>query len=91
MVMWLLYACLLHHSKFSQIGRQAWTHPGVVQQARHLLVAKQGEDLSGRTGRDGEVIEEEPVWAAIGRTGGRGGGRLPIRQVPTGGTAQATG
>ncbi len=73
----------------SQIGRQAQTHPGVVQQARHFLVAEQGEDLSRRTGGDGEVIEEEPVRAAIGRTGGGGGGQLPIRQVPTGGTAQA--
>ena len=73
----------------SQVGKQAQTHPGVVQQARHLLVAKQGEDLSRRTWGDGEVVEKEPIWAAIGRTGGRGGGRLPIRQVPTGGAAQA--
>ena len=68
---------------------QTQTHPGIVQQARHLLVAKQGEDLSRRTGGDGEVVEKEPIWASIGRTGGRGGGRLPIRQVPTGGAAQA--
>lgn len=67
------------------------THPGVVQQARHFLVAKQGQDLSWGAGGDGEVIEEQPVRAVIGRAGGSRGGRQPIRCVARGSTGEPCG
>ena len=67
------------------------THPGVVQQARHFLVAKQGEDLSWCAGGDGEVVEEEPIRAVIGRARSGRGGRQPISYVPKGSTAQPCG
>lgn len=64
-------------------GGSMGADPGVVEQAGNLLVAEEGEDLSGGAGRDAEVVEEQPLGAAVGgATGGRGGG-YPIRQTRT--------
>lgn len=62
-------------------GRRS-TYPGVVEQAGNLLVAKEGEHFSRGAGRNAEVIEEQPVRAAVGRTagGGGGGGGQPLQQ-----------
>lgn len=50
-------------------------HPGVVQKAGNLLVAKEGDNFGRGTGHDAEVIAQQPVrlpvdWAVAG--GGRG-------------------
>lgn len=50
------------------------THPGVVKEAGNLAVAEEGEHLCRGTGRDAEVIEEQPVGAAVGGAAGGGGG-----------------
>ena len=66
------------------------THPGVVEQAGDLLVTKQGEDFRRCTGCDGEIVEQQPVRAAIGRAGGGRGRGQPIGNALTGKTAQVS-
>ena len=39
-------------------GDRRGAHPGVVEQAGNLLVAKEGEHLGRGAGRDAEVVEE---------------------------------